>query len=224
MPEEITKRLDALHELPPFKNSSKKIKQQVDKIFSGFEHRRKGEVIFLEGEQLEKVFLLVEGKAKTVITNGLGNKTIPALYREGDFLGESDIFTRNCNRYMTSTYATDCCLLATASKRDFLRFVYANPGFAYKMFQVLSLRLKEAWLDAHERVTFSAEDYSLSRVSRILAKYGTRENGHVVVNLTHQELADMCGTARETMTRSLAELKKTGLLQTKHGSIVLLGQ
>ncbi|MDZ7800573.1 MAG: Crp/Fnr family transcriptional regulator [Trueperaceae bacterium] len=179
-----------------------------------------GELLFREGDEGEAVYLLRRGTAKLSKVDLAGHEKTLALLRPPEFFGEMALLGDTA-RSATAAAATAVEVLLLFGD-DFHRLMHDNPSIALNVNATLARRLRGmddeaqvlSYQDAQGRVA-----YVLLRLLRggvvELAADGPR------VRLTHQELANMAGTSRETVTRALKTLESEGVITTFPREILL---
>jgi CRP/FNR family transcriptional regulator, cyclic AMP receptor protein len=178
-------------------------------------------LLFQEGDVGDAVYLLAEGLVKLSKVDLGGHEKTLALLRPPEFFGEMALIgqERRSAAAMTVT-ATSCYLLF---KDDFQRLLTAYPAISLNLTSTLAARLRGmddeaqvlSYKDAQGRVA-----YVLLRLYRdgVVDLLDDRARAR----LTHQDLANLAGTSRETVTRALKSLESEGLIETRPKEVDLL--
>lgn len=179
-----------------------------------------GEVLFREGDAGEAVYLLRRGTVKLSKVDLGGHEKTLALLRPPEFFGEMAPLTESV-RSATAVSVDDVeAMLLFAD--DFHRLMRDFPRVGLNVNATLARRLRGmddeaqvlSYQDAQGRVA-----YVLLRLHRAgVVEVG---DGAPLVRLTHQELANMAGTSRETVTRALKALEAEGVIETRPKEILL---
>jgi len=184
-------------------------------------HYRKKEIVFLEGQHAKEMYFIEEGKIKTCKTNRDGKELITGLYQENQYLGYTPILD-DTNHVETAIALTDAKLYVIP-REDFLTMLYANREVARKFIQLLSVHLK----DFEKRLLDMAYQSVRQRVASTLLKLHDaqkteKENDQIVITLSRKDIANMIGTAIETLNRTLVDFKDEGLIDfTSKGLLIL---
>ena len=101
------------------------------------------------------------------------------------------------------------------SRTDVDRLLLSDPRIAARIAEILGRRVAELETRLSDTVLKSAPD----RIAGSLARLADRDGASV--RLTHEQLADLVGTTRETVTKVLGDLASRGLVQQKRGRIVV---
>ncbi len=134
-----------------------------------------------------------------------GRKLITATIGPGTIFGEMWLMGQGMRGSFAE--AVEDCTLCVMGRADVERLLIAYPRVALRLVEVLSTRLEET----EERLEAIAFRSVTARLASVLLLLAAR-SGQDVVGVTHQELAEMVGTYRETTTRLLNELRAQGLI------------
>ncbi|HRY28736.1 MAG TPA: Crp/Fnr family transcriptional regulator [Elusimicrobiota bacterium] len=183
---------------------------------------RKGETIFTKDTWGDCLYIVVSGVVKIFSMSRTGKTKTFALLESRDFFGEMALLERG-ERSAGAVAATPAVLL-TIHRRDFQKLVKDRPQVAFVLLRTLCDRLRRADRDI-EALSFNSV---VGRVSGVLldlakryAKKGAREV-RIDMDISHQELADMAGTAREMVTRVLNRFVRLGCLRMDGKRLTLL--
>lgn len=181
----------------------------------------KNTVIFFENDPGEIFYIIISGLVKILRYSENGKTSILTILGPRDYFGEMAVIDR-CYRSATAETLTDTTLL-TLHKRELENLIQHSPSFVLQIIHTLSNRLRQA--DAIiDTLTFQKTPKRIiNTLLRLAQQFGKKEEKKVVmeISLTHQEIADLSGTARETTTRTLNKLKKEKLLEFSTREIVI---
>lgn len=182
----------------------------------------KGAVLFVEGQEPRGVFVLCHGRAKLTASSADGKSLILRIANAGEVLGLSA--TISGRPYAFNAEVTEPCQANFIERKQFLNFLHQHGEAAFRVAEQLS----ENYHTAFEEVRALSLSHSVSeKVARLLLQWaderGHSENGniHLTQALTHEEIAQLLGTSRETVTRTLADFKKKRLIVVKGSSITI---
>jgi len=200
----------------------------TDDEFKSLEHiflirtYRKNQVIFLEEETGKHMYIVLSGKVKVTKSTAGGRESILTIHRPGDFFGEMALLDGKTSP--ASVAAMEDCKIATITAADFGRYFMTNQKVVAQIIQVLCARLRHVWGQIQELSYSSAEARIRAGILQLARRHGVPDARGIIVDLkiTHQELAEMVGTSRETVTRTLARLQKDGILVVEHRRMILL--
>jgi CRP/FNR family transcriptional regulator len=201
-----------LRKVPLFQGLSKEDLDVVSRI-AKVREARKGETIFSKETRGDALFVVMKGLVKIFSTSEAGKSKTFAYLEPPDFFGEMALLERG--ERSAGAVAMAPSSLITIHRRDFQKLVAARPQLAFALLRTLCARLRHADKDI-EAMSFNSV---LGRVARMLLDLAKRHGRQtprglrIHLELSHQELADMVGTAREMVTRILNRFVRTQCLQ-----------
>ena len=173
----------------------------------------KGGVIYTPEESREVLFLIKEGRVQLYRISLEGRKLVLAMLGPDMFFGEMPLFGQAMGDSVAQ--AVDDATLCTLGRTEVERILLTYPRIGVRLIQVLNERLQEA----EERLHESAFMTMPARTAALLLRLA--EDSNEVRGLTHQDLADMLGVYRETVTATLDKLKQDRLLEIGRKRITL---
>lgn len=181
----------------------------------------KDDVIFHADESGDVFCLIREGKVKITMISPEGKEIILSMMGPGEFFGEMALLDDEPRS--ATVVATEPLELVTIWRSDFLQILAENFNLTRKVLAVLSRRLRSASNRIESLATMDVYG-RLARFFLDLAKENGKvlDNGYVAVTRpTHQSIANMIGTSRETVSRLIHDLMKQGLLLSEGKTIYL---
>jgi CRP/FNR family transcriptional regulator, cyclic AMP receptor protein len=182
-----------------------------------------GDAIVLEEDpSANSMFIIVKGKIRISVTGVEGREAILAIMGPGDYFGEMSVIDGAPRS--ASVYAAAPTELMVLRREDLLQQLEANPKLALSMLIEFSKRLRAA----DGRISSLALLGVYGRVANTLmelARTKGKKMGNIAVidnRPTHQEIAEMSGTTRETVSRVLNKLQRSGTLIVERGKILIL--
>ena len=181
----------------------------------------RGEYVFSAGSPGETVYFLRSGKIKIGQLSPLGREVILWFCLAGEIFGLAEV-ARGGGR-VVHAQACENSELLTVSQEEFKRFLEAHPRVALLSMQVLSSRLRVLGDMFINLVADDVDTRIAKLILRLSARYGIRNGKDILLNipLTHQEIADMVGTTRQTVTSMLGKLRRQGVLSIENHRIVI---
>ncbi|MHB9155309.1 MAG: Crp/Fnr family transcriptional regulator [Endomicrobiales bacterium] len=168
---------------------------------------RRGEKIFDEDTAGDRLYVVLSGRVKIFASSGLRKKTL-AYLEKGEFFGEMALLDRELRS--ASSLASEDCELLVIKKKDFQRLLERYPRISLRIMKTLSRRLRRADREI-ESLSFG---HVLGRVASTLlelsVKYGEAADGglRIRIPLNHRDIAEMAGTAREMVSRTLNRFRR----------------
>jgi CRP/FNR family transcriptional regulator, cyclic AMP receptor protein len=180
---------------------------------------KRGEVIYHEGNYPNKLFFIKKGKVKTLKSNEAGKELTIDLLNEGDFLGYTALIENS--KYKESAEAFDDCELSIISKEDFELLMNNNMDVAKKFIKLLAKNVSEK----EEQLLSLAYNSLRKRVADALLilqeKYKIQSQDKFSISISREDLANIAGTATESLIRTLSDFKNEKLIDIKSGNIII---
>jgi CRP/FNR family transcriptional regulator, dissimilatory nitrate respiration regulator len=177
----------------------------------------RGETIFMEGDDGNGFYVILEGKVKIFKLSAEGKEQILHIFGSGEPFGEVPVFSGK--PFPANAQALSNSTLAFFPKNRFIALINANPSLALNMLAVLSMRLRQ--------FTVQVENLSLKEVPERLAGYllflsKEQENPHVVtLPISKGQLASLLGTIPETLSRIFAKMSSEGFIRVEGKKITI---
>lgn len=191
---------------------------------SNMQQYRKGDYIFQVGDPGKYVYLLANGRAKISQLSSAGKEMILWFCLPGEIFGLAEL-PRGGMREVFAQACTDAEVY-TISRDDFNTFLMTNPATAMQVIDLLSCRMRVL---GHVLMNLATDDVT-SRIIKLILRLGVRysptadTNNRLEYPMTHQEIADMVGTSRQTVTGVLGQLRKKGVVSMERHRIRIENQ
>ena len=206
--------LDHLKNVPIFADlSSSDLEKISNKMIS--RNYNKGQVILLEESKGETFFVIKTGEVKVTKLSDDGREVILAILGESDFFGEMSLLDgegRSAN-----IVANEDSIALTLSRNDFLSCLESYPKIAISLLEELAVRLRKS--DKHiESLSLSDSEHRIGiTIARLAEEIGTIKKGVVSIKKLpfQQDIANMAGTSRETVSRTIKLFEDKKILTRK---------
>ncbi|MBT9177058.1 MAG: Cyclic AMP receptor protein [Firmicutes bacterium] len=172
------------------------------------------EILFSEGEAGLGVWLALRGTVKLVKTDSQGGEQLLKVVAPEQFFAEVVLF--DGGSYPATAIAQSDCTLAVLYNADARALLSAHPELAWRFLHTMSERLRTA----QERIRILAGSDATIRLASILLHIA-KEQGQDQMALSKQDLANMAGITRETVSRILAVFKDEGCIITGRNKIAI---
>jgi CRP/FNR family cyclic AMP-dependent transcriptional regulator len=182
----------------------------------------KGAVLFVEGQSPRGIYVLCKGRVKLSICSTDGKTLILKVAEPGEVLGLSASVSGKA--YELTAETLDPCQVNFVKREDFLRFLKEHGEACLRVAEQLSEKYNSA---CHEIRSLGLSHSAAEKLAKLLLDWSAKNGEAAKVEprlklaLTHEEIAQMIGTSRETVTRLFADLKKRQIVQAK-GSTLLI--
>ena len=185
-------------------------------------HFENGNYIFLEDSEGEQCFFVLKGSVKVTRLSKDGREVILAMLNEGDFFGEMSLLdgeSRSAN-----VIALEKTKVLTLDRNDFIAVVNDFPQIAVQLLKELARRLRKSDRQIASLSLSDAEKRIALCIIRFADEQGVIQNGKVSIPKTpiQQEIANMAGTSRETVSRALGLLEKEDLIERNGRELIIL--
>jgi len=182
----------------------------------------KGAMLFIEGQQPRGVFVLCAGKAKLSTSSREGKTIITKLSEAGDVLGLNSVIS---NRpYEVTAEMMEPGQANFIPRESLLQFLKEHGEVALRVAEQLSRN----YYTAYEEIrTLGLATSPSEKFAKLLLSWTPKSANNdgggmqVKLTLTHEEIAEIIGTTRETVSRLFSEFKKKQLLQLKGSTLVI---
>lgn len=175
----------------------------------------RGKVLFAEGDPVRGVYALRTGSAAVSVSSSEGRVIILRLAHAGEVLGLNCVL---CNSFYDTTVKTltPCCI-DFVSRAELIEFMERNQAGATALLRLLSRELTQ--LTERTRGLLLPQTAS-GRLANLLLECG-RESNRIEKVFTHDEIAQMIDSSRETVTRLFTILRRRNIIQTTPDSVVI---
>lgn len=175
----------------------------------------RGTVLFAEGEPARGVYILRTGRATVSISSSEGRIVMLRMAQAGDVLGLNSVL-RNCF-YDTTVKTLEPCRTDFISRTELIELMQQGQAGAQTILKILSRELTE--LTDRAKLLLLPQTAS-GRLAKLLLDW-TNGNGSVDRVFTHEEIAQMICSSRETVTRLLATLSRKQVISVMPDSILI---
>jgi CRP/FNR family cyclic AMP-dependent transcriptional regulator len=183
---------------------------------------KKNEVILYEEDTSKFMYIILSGKVKAVQRTEDGKEILLAIHQAGEFFGEMSFIDGKTSP--ATIIAAEDCLINIISKDEFYSTIGAHKKILYNLLYILCSRLRESWEKIQLLNLKNASDRLKILFYMLSNKYGEKTPNGITLNikLTHQEIADMSGMARETVTRVIDKWSKEGEINILDNKLIHL--
>ncbi|HZD54873.1 MAG TPA: Crp/Fnr family transcriptional regulator [Candidatus Aquicultoraceae bacterium] len=194
-------------------------RRRISSILTGRQYPRET-VLFYEDGPGDSLYIVRKGLVKLVSSSERGTDTILHILRAGDVFGE--LLLVEGRRPFTAIAMTDV-LADRLGRKDFLEVLSACPAFAANYARLLTLRL----MQVEREFSGMVHAWSWHRLAKELLHLAeelgedTRAGTRIAWKLTHEDLANLIGTARETVTIQLHKFEELGLIRREGRNLIV---
>lgn len=181
----------------------------------------KGTALFLEGQPANGVYMLCQGRVKLSTCSRDGRIIILRIAEPGEVLGISAVVTNSVHE--SSAEVLDRCSVSFIRKAEFLSFLHRNADASFNAARQLS----HIYQTAHAQIrSIGLSNTVAERLAKLFLRWcreaGKESNGvHLKISFTQEEIAEMIGTSRETVSRLLKDFKDNNLITVKGSDLII---
>lgn len=170
--------------------------------------------VFMKDEPITKVYFILEGEVKIFQTSVEGKEQIVNMLKAPDMFPHQGLFRQG--NYPANAQINKDAKLMFISIADFEQFLLIYPHVSIKMFRILGEIIIDLQTRLQEKILLTTYEQIVMLLLRLTNNYGKQlneEEFQITINFTNQELANMIGSSRETVSRTLTALRKEGLIR-----------
>jgi CRP-like cAMP-binding protein/CheY-like chemotaxis protein len=181
---------------------------------------KKKDEIYRAGGYPKGIYFVSKGKVKVYQTNELGKELITELYKEGEFFGYLSLLQDE--KYNSSATALEDSEIYMIPKEDFFNLIYKNAEVSRKFIEILSNNLMENEKQLVKLAYNSVRKRVAEALVKLSDKYKKEGDEKFSMNVSREDLANMVGTATETVIRTLSDFKEDKYIEISGGTITIL--
>ena len=205
-------KTDILKMVPIFSGLSDKSLMDIANVMVT-RYYKKGQYILSENDEGQSTYFITDGNIKVTRTSDDGREVILAMQGVGDFFGEMSMLDgepRSANIVAITT-----CTVLTLNGADFYGILTSHPKVAINLLKELAVRIRKSDQQIEGLSLSDAEKRIAMTIIRISEELGTIHHGEVSVKKmpVQQDIANMAGTSRETVSRTINILEEEGFIK-----------
>ncbi|MEO5359829.1 MAG: Crp/Fnr family transcriptional regulator [Nitrospirota bacterium] len=182
----------------------------------------KNDLVFLLEDPNSYVYFILSGSVKVTQLSEEGREIIIAIHRAGSFFGEMSLIDGKL--VSANVYCAERSVVGLMSGQDFFSLLYDNREVLQNLLKIFCQRLRSS----NDKIEILNSNNAAQRIKILFIllskKYGTETTNGIVLNtrLTHQDIANMTGLVRETVTRTINRWIKNGDISLSGGKFMQL--
>jgi len=182
----------------------------------------KGEIIFFEDNNDENLYILLDGRVKLTMLSPEGKEKAISILQVGDIFGEMSLFDQDTTPITAEVI--DDARLVSVPFQDLEEIIRQEPEVAIKIIEALAKRSRLLTSQIRELVFQDAEGRLASLLMRFIEDFGVEvKSGYLIdIVLTHQEIANLMGSSRVTVTKLLNQFIDEGIIKIHKRKIVVM--
>jgi CRP/FNR family transcriptional regulator, cyclic AMP receptor protein len=180
-----------------------------------------GAILFMEGEPARGVYIVCQGRVKLLTTNSEGKTLILKIAKPGEILGLNATLSGTPHEITAETLQP--VQLAYVSREDFLKFIKENGDACLQVAQHLGRDCHSAYEVIRSIALSNSVEEKLARflLDWSAGEQSTNLGVKVKLALTHEEIAQLIGCSRESVSRSFSDFKRKHLVEVNGATLVV---
>lgn len=213
--EEIENRLPTF-----FESLTAEQKEEIETL-GAVKRFKKGDILFMQGDSSDCVYLINKGFIKAAFLCLDGREIALPFMRPGQILGISSFL--NWEQRVCIATAINDVEVIYISKPDFQAFISRNINVAILIIDYLGMRLKNTWKIIEELTSKNVKDRLIWTLFTLSNDFGEKVGDSIVIdiNLTHEQIAQMVGTSRQSVTTILNDMENAGVIKKQREKIII---
>jgi len=212
---DYSKDMDGVNQLLMESTGSETMKTMVEN--RSINVYKKKQIIYKEGNHPTQLYYVLNGKIKTYRSNDDGKELVTDLYSTGDFLGHVALLQGGV--YKESAEAIDDCELAIIPRKEFEELLHNSKEVSQKFISLLAKNVA----DKEHHLLSLAYNSLRKKVADALVtlknKYQDPQKEGFSIDISRENLANIAGTATESLIRTLSDFKSEKIIDIKDGQI-----
>ncbi|GAB4135351.1 MAG: Crp/Fnr family transcriptional regulator [Planctomycetaceae bacterium] len=186
-----------------------------------FKSFKKGDLVYLPTDRNDSIILLTSGRVKIYHITSEGKQALLAFIDPGEMFGELSLFESGQREEFAEAMETSGLVLIPGEEVHHL--METHPDVSLNVTRMMGLRRKRVERRLKSLLFRSNRERLIHLLIELVEKYGQPETDGLVIGLklSHQDLAGIIGSTRETVTVILGELQSEGLIVMKRRRIIL---
>ncbi|WP_281890210.1 Crp/Fnr family transcriptional regulator [Paenibacillus sp. YYML68] len=207
----MNRLIPLLQNVPIFHDLSAAELESIAPLFIERKYK-KGTILFFEGDVGDEFFLVHSGVVKVYRIDN-AKEIILSLFHAGDYFGEMALMQKGLQRSATAE-TLDNCSIFTLVRSEFHQFMERSPKLCMRLLEVTMERLRKTNEQIYDLTFLDVRSRIIKTIFRLAEQYGQLKPNGILINmkLTHQQLANLVGTVRESVTKVLQELQEDRII------------
>ena len=185
-------------------------------------HYKKKQPIYTEGNHPNRLYYIQKGKVKTCKSNEAGKELTVGLFNEGDFFGYTALLEETI--YKETAEAIEDCDIAIIPKEEFENLLHSNRDVTHKFIKLLAKNITEKENQLLGLAYNSLRKRVADALLTLQTKYQQENQDKFSIHISREDLANIAGTATESLIRTLSDFKNEKLIEIKDGNIIITSQ
>ena len=182
----------------------------------------KNQVILLEDDEGAYFYFIISGRVKVIRYTKEGKELMLAIHKRYDYFGEMAILDGQTSP--ATITAMEECTVGFITKSNFIKLIMSNERSLQQIISLLCSRLRESWSMLNILGFAEASDKVRAALKVFSKKFGTQDKSGTIISikLTHKDVANFAAVSRETASRIISSMMKSGEIELVDNKYFLL--
>ncbi|MFB1050070.1 Crp/Fnr family transcriptional regulator [Paraliobacillus sp. JSM ZJ581] len=203
----------------------KGISTELSSILSVVDHRmpiKKNTFLFQQGEEVSELYIIYSGRIQIGKISPDGRELTLRICAKNDIVGELAMEEEHA-KYILNAKVMEDGEVGVIKKQTLEEKLLADPKLTMEFLKIMNLNYRRDQTKFRDLVLHGKKGALYSTLIRLTNSYGIKKNDGILINisLTNQELANFCGTSRESVNRLLNELRRNKIINIEKGKITI---
>ncbi|MCK4260708.1 MAG: Crp/Fnr family transcriptional regulator [Halanaerobiales bacterium] len=188
----------------------------------GFQRKyQANEMVFMENDREEYLFYIAKGLVKLFMISDDGKEKTLLILSEGQFFGEIALF--DGMSYAVNAEILEDTVIFSMSKKDLTERLIEEPGIALKLMELMAKKTRLIIEQIRDTAFYRIAGRMASLLVGFSKQFGKPNDFgiHLQISLTHQELANLLGASRVTVTKTLNKFQEEGIIDVVNRRILI---
>ncbi|MFD2216372.1 Crp/Fnr family transcriptional regulator [Metabacillus endolithicus] len=212
---------DRLYSFSIFKELSLTELEMIVNI-SNARQLEKGSLVFMQEEPITQVYFVQSGKVKIFRTDNNGKEQIVSVLEAGEMFPHAGFFRKG--NYPAHAEVLENSILIATSIHGFEKMLVDSPQLCIKVFRILGEKIVDLQNRLEEQISHNSKEKIILLLLRLCKSNGVpyKKRYKLITHFKNRDLANMIGTSRETVSRTLTNLKKRGYVDIDEDGLFIV--
>lgn len=202
---------------------NKNISKELASLLSSIEYKvklEKSNFLFQQGEEVNELYIILSGRIQIGKMSADGRELSLRIATSGDIVGELALYTDDV-KYLLNAKAMEETEVGVIKKKKLEETLLENHDLSIEFIKLMSQTLRRDQTKFRDLVLHGKKGALFSTLIRLSNSYGVKEKDGISIQtvMTNQELANFCGTSRESVNRMLNDLKRKEIISMENNQI-----
>lgn len=201
------------------------LNQRLQDVYSTIFYNKtikKGTFLFSEGDLANELYVIKSGKVKVGKVTDDGKELSLRMCKKNDVVGELALYTETVKHFLHAKVFEDG-EVAVINKTDLEKVLINDNELTIEFIKLMNTLMRRDQTLFRDLILYGKKGALCSTLIRLTNSYGEKQDDGILltISLTNQELADFCGTTRESVNRLLSQLRKKKIISMRNSRIMI---